>query len=49
MRLTKKQGSGVRTKLLESACRIFAEKGYRDATVAEICEAAGANVAAINY
>ena len=49
MRSIKKQGSSVRTKLLESACKIFAEKGYRDATIAEICEAAGANVAAINY
>jgi len=35
--------------LLESACQIFAEKGFREATVAEICEAAGANIAAVNY
>ena len=38
-----------RTRLLKEACRIFAEKGFRDATVAEICEAADANVAAVNY
>lgn len=35
--------------ILESACKIFAEKGYRGATHAEICSAAGANVASINY
>jgi TetR/AcrR family transcriptional regulator, regulator of cefoperazone and chloramphenicol sensitivity len=49
MRLVKKQGKDVRTKLLEIACKVFAEKGYRNATVAEICEAAGTNIAAINY
>ena len=37
------------TRLLESACEVFAEKGYRDATIAEICEKAGANIAAVNY
>ncbi len=36
-------------RLLESACRAFAAKGYRDATIAEICEQAGANIAAVNY
>ncbi|NQT87964.1 CerR family C-terminal domain-containing protein [bacterium] len=40
---------GTRGRVLESACRLFAEKGYRDATVQEICEQAGANVAAVNY
>lgn len=35
--------------ILEQACKIFAEKGYRGATHAEICSAAGANVASINY
>jgi AcrR family transcriptional regulator len=36
-------------KLLAAASEVFAEKGYRDATIAEICERAGANVAAVNY
>lgn len=27
----------------------FARLGYRDATISEICEAAGANIAAVNY
>lgn len=37
------------TRLLEAAGRIFAAKGYAAATVREICEAASANVAAVNY
>lgn len=32
-----------------AASKIFAEKGFRETTVAEICEAAGANIAAVNY
>lgn len=39
----------TRQRVLESACRVFAEKGFRDATVAEICDLAGANVASANY
>ncbi len=36
-------------RVLQAACRVFAEKGYRDATIAEICEQAQANIAAVNY
>jgi AcrR family transcriptional regulator len=39
----------TRQRLLEAACMVFAEKGYRDATIQEICDRAGANVAAVNY
>lgn len=39
----------TKERLLRAASEIFAEKGYHDATVAEICEAAGANIAAVNY
>lgn len=39
----------TRQKVLEAACEVFARKGYRDATVQEICAGAGANVAAVNY
>jgi AcrR family transcriptional regulator len=35
--------------LIEAACRIFAEKGFKDATVAEICKHANTNVASVNY
>jgi len=45
----KKKKPSTRERLLKAACIIFAEKGFRDATVAEICEKANANVAAINY
>ncbi len=39
----------TKNRLLNAACNIFAEKGFRDATIAEICEAADANIAAVNY
>jgi AcrR family transcriptional regulator len=39
----------TRRQLLEAAGEVFAEVGFRDATVREICRRAGANVAAINY
>jgi AcrR family transcriptional regulator len=36
-------------RLLHAAGAVFAEKGYHHATVAEICERAEANIAAVNY
>jgi AcrR family transcriptional regulator len=39
----------TRRKLMESAGEVFAETGFRDATVREICRRAGANIAAVNY
>lgn len=39
----------TREQVLEAACIVFSEKGFRDATVADICERAGANIAAVNY
>ncbi len=39
----------TREALLEAAGNVFAEKGFDRATGKEICERAGANVAAINY
>ncbi len=39
----------TRRRLLEAAGEVFADKGYRAATVREICRRAGANVAAVNY
>jgi TetR/AcrR family transcriptional regulator, regulator of cefoperazone and chloramphenicol sensitivity len=39
----------TRHQLLEAAATVFAEAGFRDATVREICRRAGANIAAVNY
>jgi TetR/AcrR family transcriptional regulator, regulator of cefoperazone and chloramphenicol sensitivity len=39
----------TRRQLLEAAGGVFAEAGFRDATVREICRRAGANIAAVNY
>ena len=39
----------TRQRLLESACKVFAENGFHDANVADICERADANIASINY
>jgi AcrR family transcriptional regulator len=39
----------TRQQLIEAAGQVFAENGYRAATVREICLRAGANVASIHY
>lgn len=39
----------TRRRLLDAARDVFAESGYYDATVRDICTRAGVNVAAINY
>ncbi len=39
----------TKERLLEAAGEVFAEKGFRDATVRDICARAGANLAAVNY
>jgi len=39
----------TRARILQVAGPIFAEKGYKAATVREICESAGVNVASVNY
>jgi AcrR family transcriptional regulator len=45
----REDGAQTRQKLLEVAGRVFAERGYLRATSKEICELAGANIAAVNY
>jgi AcrR family transcriptional regulator len=39
----------TRQRLLEAAGEVFAAQGFRQATVREICQRAGANIAAVNY
>jgi AcrR family transcriptional regulator len=45
----RRDGIESKDRLLKAATEVFAEKGYRDATVAEICRRAESNVAAVNY
>lgn len=49
MRKQRSDGIETRRRLLEVACKVFASKGYYNATIAEICQQASANVAAANY
>jgi AcrR family transcriptional regulator len=39
----------VKTRILEAAGEIFADRGFRETTVREICRHAGVNLAAVNY
>lgn len=45
----REDGTQTRSRILDSACELFAERGYRGARVADICQRAGANTAAVNY
>jgi AcrR family transcriptional regulator len=39
----------TRDRLIESAGQMFADRGFDTTTVRDICHAAGANIAAVNY
>ena len=39
----------TRQRLLNVAAELFAEQGFNNVTVRELCQVAGANVAAVNY
>jgi AcrR family transcriptional regulator len=41
--------TATRTALIEAAIAVFGEAGFKNATVRDICQRAGANVAAVNY
>lgn len=49
MKTQRQDSARTQKNLLIAASEIFAEKGFRDATVAEISKKATTNVAAINY
>lgn len=46
---TKRKEKGTRERVLGAALDVFAEKGFRQGTVREICSRAGVNSAAVNY
>src|SRR6476660_8833394 len=39
----------TRERLIDAAGEVFAEHGFKGATIRDICARAGANVAAVNY
>jgi TetR/AcrR family transcriptional regulator, regulator of cefoperazone and chloramphenicol sensitivity len=41
--------SDTKKRIIETAGKVFAESGFQNATVRQICEQAGVNVAAVNY
>lgn len=45
----KERDRETRLRLLSAAARLFAEHGFARVTVRDICQKAGANVAAVNY
>jgi TetR/AcrR family transcriptional regulator, regulator of cefoperazone and chloramphenicol sensitivity len=49
MAAMRKDGQQTCNRLLEAATVVFAQKGYRDTTVAAIAKEAGCNTAAVNY
>jgi len=49
LRTARSDGEDTRARLLRAALRLFAEKGFAQASVRAIAEAAGTNVAAIAY
>ena len=46
---TNQDADDTRSRLIEAAAAIFAERGYQAATTREICVRARANAAAVNY
>lgn len=49
MRKQRSDGQETKQNLLEAAGKIFARKGFRETTIAEICKQAEANTAAVSY
>lgn len=45
----RKDGLERKAMLLEAATKVFAKKGFRDTTIADICAAARSNTASVNY
>jgi AcrR family transcriptional regulator len=47
--LSQKEADNTRERIIDAAGEIFAQRGFDATTVRDICQAAGANVAAVNY
>jgi AcrR family transcriptional regulator len=45
----RKDGLERKQQLLESATKVFADKGFRETTIADICRDARSNTASVNY
>lgn len=45
----REDGKETRNRILDAAGKVFAEKGYLSAKVADICRQAGTNIASVNY
>ena len=45
----KTKSGKTRERLLTAASRIFAEQGFQESTIADICERAETNIASVNY
>lgn len=43
------EDAGTSDRIVQSAAILFAEKGYRNTTIQDICNRADANVASVNY
>lgn len=48
-RRSRPDGEETRSRIIEAAGQLFAERGYHDTTSKEICKRAGVNLAAVNY
>jgi len=46
---TNPASADTRQRLIDSAATLFADRGFQNVTVREICKASNANVAAVNY
>ena len=45
----RQDGQDTKQKILEISAKYFAERGYSDTRVSDICKEVGANLAAVNY
>ena len=49
MDIQEKERKNTRECILEVACEVFAQQGFRNTTIRDICQKARVNVAAVNY